>query len=120
MEGWYVTHGHLLLGKIFGLYRQGTTLESAGVDVSSSLWGSDLLLTDPKPIIDVHQGYIDAGADLVESSTYVIPLVELTKDTRYQSSQSYVNTLPSQRQKQKISYTPVYPSSHHHPPRTKS
>jgi homocysteine S-methyltransferase len=39
------------------------------VDVSSSLWGSDLLLTDPKPIVDVHQGYIDAGADLVESST---------------------------------------------------
>jgi homocysteine S-methyltransferase len=49
--------------------RQGTTLESAGVDVSSPLWGSDLLLTNPKPIIDVHKGYINAGADLVESST---------------------------------------------------
>jgi homocysteine S-methyltransferase len=36
------------------------------------LWGSDLLLKDPKPIINVHQGYIDAGADLVESSTYVL------------------------------------------------
>ena len=50
-------------------HEKGTTLESAGVDVSSPLWGSDLLLTDPKPIIDVHKGYIDAGADLVESST---------------------------------------------------
>ena len=53
----------------FLAHHQGTTLESAGVDVSSSLWGSDLLLTDPTPIIDVHKGYIDAGADLVESST---------------------------------------------------
>jgi homocysteine S-methyltransferase len=46
-------------------------LEGLGVDVSSPLWGSDLLLTDPTPIINVHQSYVDAGADLVESSTYV-------------------------------------------------
>jgi S-methylmethionine-dependent homocysteine/selenocysteine methylase len=46
------------------------------VDVSSPLWGSDLLLTDPKPIIDVHKGYIDAGADLVESSTYVYRMLQ--------------------------------------------
>jgi S-methylmethionine-dependent homocysteine/selenocysteine methylase len=78
------------------------------VDVSSSLWGSDLLLTDPKPIIDVHQGYIDAGADLVESSTYVTFLKELMTVTHYQSNQSYVNTLANQPQKQKISYILAY------------
>lgn len=50
--------------------------------MSSPLWGSDLLLTDPKPIIDVHKGYIDAGADLVESSTYVTTIY-VEADERY-------------------------------------
>ena len=47
------------------------------MDVSSSLWGSDLLLSDPSPIKQVHGGYVDAGADLIESATYVLFLNSL-------------------------------------------
>ncbi|WVQ98220.1 hypothetical protein IAU59_005343 [Kwoniella sp. CBS 9459] len=48
----------------------GTTLESRGYDVSTALWGSDLLITDPKAIQDVHRGYLEAGSDLIQTATY--------------------------------------------------
>ncbi|WVF69630.1 hypothetical protein IAT40_004408 [Kwoniella sp. CBS 6097] len=48
----------------------GTTLESRGYDVSTALWGSDLLVTDPKAIQDVYKGYLEAGSDLIQTATY--------------------------------------------------
>ncbi|OCF30782.1 hypothetical protein I316_07590 [Kwoniella heveanensis BCC8398] len=48
----------------------GTTLESRGYDVSTALWGSDLLVTDPAAVQDVHQGYLEAGSDLIQTATY--------------------------------------------------
>ncbi|WVQ79907.1 hypothetical protein IAT38_002007 [Cryptococcus sp. DSM 104549] len=48
----------------------GTTLEAQGHDVSSSLWGSELLYTTPSIIRGVHSSYLDAGADLIETATY--------------------------------------------------
>ncbi|WVW78258.1 hypothetical protein I302_100211 [Kwoniella bestiolae CBS 10118] len=48
----------------------GTTLESSGHSVSSDLWGSELLHTHPEVIQGIHRGYVEAGADLVESCTY--------------------------------------------------
>ncbi|WVQ69448.1 uncharacterized protein L199_007665 [Kwoniella botswanensis] len=48
----------------------GTTLESLGHSVSSDLWGSELLHTNPSAMQDIHKGYVKAGADLVETCTY--------------------------------------------------
>ena len=84
------------------------------MDVSSSLWGSDLLLTDPKPIIDVHKGYIEAGADLVESSTYVMAMNQLMIGIHYQLSRFFANTPTKQQRKQRIFYTLVSLFSLHH------
>ncbi|OXG17053.1 homocysteine S-methyltransferase [Cryptococcus neoformans Ze90-1] len=48
----------------------GTTLETLGADISSALWGSEALRTNPDVIRKVHEGYVQAGADLVETATY--------------------------------------------------
>lgn len=43
-----------------------------GADISSALWGSEALRTNPDVIRKVHEGYVQAGADLVETATYVL------------------------------------------------
>ncbi|WWC86733.1 uncharacterized protein L201_001611 [Kwoniella dendrophila CBS 6074] len=48
----------------------GTTLECLGHSVSSELWGSELIFENPDIIQGIHQKYYEAGADLVETSTY--------------------------------------------------
>ena len=49
---------------------QGTTLEALGADVSTALWGCDLLQTSPDTIRDVHDKFREAGADLIQTATY--------------------------------------------------
>ena len=48
---------------------QGTTLDLLKYDVCTPLWGCDLLLTNPAAIRQVHKGFGDAGADIVETAT---------------------------------------------------
>ncbi|WVR04755.1 hypothetical protein IAU60_001766 [Kwoniella sp. DSM 27419] len=57
----------------------GTTLEAMGHDVSTALWGSDLLCTNPQAIQEVHEGYVKAGADLVETATYQLTADNVAK-----------------------------------------
>ncbi|KAK6903551.1 hypothetical protein I203_107056 [Kwoniella mangroviensis CBS 8507] len=63
----------------------GTTLESIGHSVSSDLWGSELLYTNPSAMQSIHKGYVEAGADLVETCTYQLTPTDLQK---YLSSSS--------------------------------
>ncbi|ODO07811.1 hypothetical protein I350_03390 [Cryptococcus amylolentus CBS 6273] len=65
----------------------GTTLEALGHDTSSALWGSELLLSQPGVIQEVHRRYWEAGSDLVESATY-----QLTP----QNLQDHLSISPSQ------------------------
>lgn len=46
----------------------GTMLHSAGIDLKSCL--DELNLTDPDRIIKIHQTYIKAGAQLIETNTF--------------------------------------------------
>ena len=57
--------------------QQGSTLESEGHDVSNPLWGCNLLHSDPSAISSVHEGFIDAGAGLIETATSVVSSQQL-------------------------------------------
>jgi methionine synthase I (cobalamin-dependent) len=48
---------------------QGTTLEALGHDVSSPMWGCELVERNPGVVADVHARYVAAGADLIETAT---------------------------------------------------
>lgn len=50
---------------------QGTTLKSLGYNTDDPLWGCYLVHTDPDAIKSVHHGYLKAGADLIETATWV-------------------------------------------------
>jgi homocysteine S-methyltransferase len=45
----------------------GTTLEDSGFSVSSKLWSSDPALHEA--VQTVHEGFLNAGADMVSTST---------------------------------------------------
>lgn len=47
-----------------------TELEARGHDLGDALWSARLLLDDPEAIAGVHRSYLDAGADLVVTSSY--------------------------------------------------
>lgn len=48
----------------------GTELQIRGKDVTNPLWSASLLINDPQAIYDVHKDYLEAGADIITSSTY--------------------------------------------------
>jgi len=47
-----------------------TELEARGHDLSDALWSARLLLDDPDALRQVHQDYLDAGADVILSASY--------------------------------------------------
>nr|WP_263314771.1 homocysteine S-methyltransferase [Mammaliicoccus sp. Marseille-Q6498] len=47
-----------------------TTLEGYGCDLNSSLWSSEVLVHQPNKIKEAHQAFVDAGADVILTSTY--------------------------------------------------
>ena len=47
-----------------------TQLESQGHDLNSSLWSAALLINDPQAITDAHLAYLNAGAQIITSSSY--------------------------------------------------
>jgi len=47
-----------------------TELEAQGHDLSSVLWSSALLRSNPHAIVDAHRAYLDAGAEITISASY--------------------------------------------------
>ncbi|MCZ6787441.1 MAG: homocysteine S-methyltransferase [Planctomycetota bacterium] len=47
-----------------------TELEAQGHDLSDALWSARLLRDDPGAIRDVHKAYLEAGADIIVTSSY--------------------------------------------------
>ena len=47
-----------------------TQLEAQGHDIGGVLWSAILLRDDPKAIVAAHRAYLDAGAEIVISSSY--------------------------------------------------
>ncbi|MGT2666420.1 homocysteine S-methyltransferase [Streptococcus rifensis] len=48
----------------------GTELEYRGYDVSGKLWSAKYLVEKPEVIQDLHETYLEAGADILTTSTY--------------------------------------------------
>jgi homocysteine S-methyltransferase len=47
-------------------------LEYQGADISGSLWSAHVLEDAPEKIVAVHRAYIEAGADIIETSSYQV------------------------------------------------
>ena len=47
-----------------------TELEAQGHDIGGVLWSADLLRDNPQAIVAAHRAYLDAGAEIVISSSY--------------------------------------------------
>jgi homocysteine S-methyltransferase len=47
-----------------------TELERRGHDLNHPLWSARVLLTEPEAIQEVHEAYLDAGADIITTATY--------------------------------------------------
>lgn len=50
----------------------GTTLESAGADVSTALWSARLLRDEPERILDAHRAFFTAGARVAITGSYQV------------------------------------------------
>ena len=48
----------------------GTELERQGYDVSGRLWSAKYLLENPQILQDLHEVYVQAGSDIITSSSY--------------------------------------------------
>ena len=55
----------------------GTELERLGVPMSSSAWSGEAVLSHPQVLRDVHQSFLDAGADLIIANTFAAALHNL-------------------------------------------
>ena len=57
----------------------GTELEVLGYDISGKLWSAKYLLEKPEVIQDLHETYLEAGADLITTSSYQATLPGLVE-----------------------------------------
>mgnify|MGYP000853597169 FL=1 len=48
----------------------GTELERQGYDVSGRLWSAKYLLENPQILQDLHEAYVQAGSDIITTSSY--------------------------------------------------
>lgn len=48
----------------------GTELERKGYDINDSLWSAKFLMQDHKAISDIHEDYLNAGADCITTLSY--------------------------------------------------
>lgn len=55
----------------------GTTLENLGHDdiSKSPLWSASVIEKDPQTIVKAHLAFLDAGADVIITNTYVLAFV---------------------------------------------
>jgi len=47
----------------------GTELMARGLSLPLPLWSAESNLTDPDVVQSVHQGYVNAGADIIGTNT---------------------------------------------------
>jgi homocysteine S-methyltransferase len=59
----------------------GTTLESAGADVSSALWSARLLRDEPERITAAHRAFFAAGASIAITASYQVTSEGLGPET---------------------------------------
>ncbi|ORX34027.1 Homocysteine S-methyltransferase [Kockovaella imperatae] len=52
----------------------GSTLRDEGLKVQNPLWGTDLIISDPNGVRKVHQGFLEAGSDLIGTNTYQLSI----------------------------------------------
>lgn len=51
----------------------GTELERRGITINNTkLWSAQLLIDNPKVLRDIHTDYLQAGADIITTSTYQV------------------------------------------------
>jgi homocysteine S-methyltransferase len=48
----------------------GTELEARGADLRDPLWSASVLVEDPGLVREVHEAFLDAGADVITTSSY--------------------------------------------------
>ncbi|WVO14800.1 hypothetical protein L204_102439 [Cryptococcus depauperatus] len=72
-------HSHRILVLDGGM---GTTLEAQGYDVSSQLWGLEVVFKNPSILSEIHKKYIAAGADIIETATYQLTLANICDHLR--------------------------------------
>ena len=58
----------------------GRELRTRGVDVLSTIWSTNGLITAPEIVGQIHQDYICAGADIITTNTYGIIRSNLAKE----------------------------------------
>ncbi len=58
----------------------GRELRFRGVEILTTIWSANALLTAPEVVRDIHRDYIDAGADVITTNTYGIIRHELARE----------------------------------------
>ena len=55
----------------------GGELESSGAKMDEDLWAGKCAIDDPDKMLQVHEKYINAGADIITSNTYAITPISM-------------------------------------------
>ena len=55
----------------------GGELESSGAKMDKDLWAGKCAIDDPDKMLQVHEKYINAGADIITSNTYAITPISM-------------------------------------------
>lgn len=58
----------------------GRELRIRGVEVPETIWSAGALITDPEVVVQIHEDYIAAGADIITTNTYGLIRNELAKE----------------------------------------
>jgi len=58
----------------------GRELRARGVDIMTSIWSANGLLTAPHTVKQIHTDFISAGADMITTNTYGIIRINLAKE----------------------------------------
>ncbi|MEE3327492.1 MAG: homocysteine S-methyltransferase family protein [Myxococcota bacterium] len=62
----------------------GTELQARGASVPNhitSIWSAQVLLDDPEKVVEVHDAYIDAGADVITVNNYAVTRPLLARES---------------------------------------
>ncbi|ULG72388.1 homocysteine S-methyltransferase [Macrococcus brunensis] len=69
----------------------GTTVEQFGYDVNHFLWSSNLIESNPEAVYQVHQAFVDAGAEIILTNTYQAAIQSfINMGLNYQDARNYL------------------------------
>ncbi|ULG74649.1 homocysteine S-methyltransferase [Macrococcus brunensis] len=69
----------------------GTTVEQFGYDVNHPLWSSNLIESNPEAVYQVHQAFVDAGAEIILTNTYQAAIQSfINMGLNYQDARNYL------------------------------